>query len=209
MTVESTTSTSIQISWTGSCSKVDKYEVKWERDTTRECCDVNLFNKTIINDSTSYNITELEEDSHYTIIVTANKSGIVVNSSIMEVTPEAGKDTFCGIVNDMKLCPFFPAPSSPPTCVSTTEVTSFSITVLWGPVDCIHRNGDITGYSVRYGVQGSGGTQTVSISGSAVTETTISGLDFSTNYSIEVAAVNNAGIGTYSDPRVFTTEGKV
>ena len=49
----------------------------------------------------------------------------------------------------------------------------------------------------------------MSISGSAVTETTISGLDFSTNYSIEVAAVNNAGIGTYSDPRVFTTEGKV
>ena len=106
VTVESTTSTSIQISWTGSCSKVDKYEVKWERDTTRECRDVNLFNKTIINDSTSYNITELEEDSYYTIIVTANKSGIVVNSSIMEVTPEAGKDTFCGMVNDMKLCPF-------------------------------------------------------------------------------------------------------
>ena len=105
--------------------------------------------------------------------------------------------------------PFFPAPSAPPTCVSTTEVTSFSITVLWGPVDCIHCNGDITGYSVRYGVQGSGGTQSVSISESAVTETTISGLNFSTNYSIEVAAVNNAGIGNYSNSIFFTTEGKV
>ena len=103
---------------------------------------------------------------------------------------------------------FFPAPSAPPTYVSTTEVTSFSITVIWGPVDCIHSNGDVTGYSVHYGVQGSGKTENVSISGSAVTETTISGLDFSTNYSIQVAAVNNVGIGIYSDPIIFTTESK-
>ena len=104
--------------------------------------------------------------------------------------------------------PFLPAPSASPTCVSTIEVTSSSITVLWGTVDCIHHNGNITGYSVRYRVQGSGRTQTVSVSGGAVTETTISGLDFATNYSIEVAAVNNAGIGVYSDTIVFTTKSK-
>ena len=62
---------------------------------------------------------------------------------------------------------------------------------------------------MRYGVQGSGRTQTVSALGGVVTETTISGLDFATNYSIEVAAVNNAGIGVYSDTIVFTTESKV
>ena len=104
---------------------------------------------------------------------------------------------------------FLPAPSASLTCVSTTEVTSSSITVVWGTVDCIHHNGNITGYSVRYGVQGSGRTQTVSALGGVVTETTISGLDFATNYSIEVAAVNNAGIGVYSDTIVFTTESKV
>ena len=64
-------------------------------------------------------------------------------------------------------------------------------------MNCIHRNGDITGYSVRYGVQGSG-TQTVSVPGGGATIITISGLTPSTTYSIEVAAVNSAGTGVYS-----------
>ena len=104
MTMESITSTSIHISWTGSCSAVDEYVVTWERDTTRKCRDVHLVNATIIIDSTCYNITGLEEDSHYTIIVTAIRVGIAVNSSIMGRTAEAGKYTCCGIVYDKKLC---------------------------------------------------------------------------------------------------------
>ena len=55
-------------------------------------------------------------------------------------------------------------------------------------MDCIHCNGDITGYSVWYGVEGSGSTQTMSVSGGSVTEATISGLTPSTTYSVEVAA---------------------
>ena len=84
--------------------------------------------------------------------------------------------------------------------MTTSDVTSSSITVQWGTVNCIQRNGDITGYSVRYGVQGDGSTQTVSVSGGDTTETTISGLDSSTNYAIEVVAVNSIDIGTYSNP---------
>ena len=61
---------------------------------------------------------------------------------------------------------------------------------------------------MRYGVQGSESTQTVSVAGGFTTETTISGLDSATNYSIEVAAVNNGGIGEYSDPIIFLTDGK-
>ena len=96
-----------------------------------------------------------------------------------------------------------PAPSAAPTSVSVSEVTSSSIIVQWGAVDCIHRNGDITGYSVRYGVQKSGSTQTVSISGGSVTEATISGLTPSTIYSIEVAAVTGEDhIGVYSSSMV-------
>ena len=94
---------------------------------------------------------------------------------------------------------FPPAPSAAPTSVSVSEVTTSSITVRWGAVNCIDRNGDITGYSVRYGVQGSGSTQTVSVSGGGATVATISGLESSTTYSIEVAAVNSAGTGVYSD----------
>ena len=104
-------------------------------------------------------------------------------------------------------CP--PAPSAPPTSVSTSDVTSFSITVQWGAVDCIQRNGDITGYSVRYGVQGSGSTPTESVSGGATTEATISGLAAATSYDIEVAAVNSAGTGVYSDPLTVLTSGEL
>ena len=53
---------------------------------------------------------------------------------------------------------------------------------------------------MRYGVQGSAvGDRTVQmVSGGDTAQTTISGLSPSTNYSIEVAAVNILGTGTYS-----------
>ena len=104
---------------------------------------------------------------------------------------------------------FPPAPSAAPTSVSASEVTSSSITVQWGAVDCIHRNGDITGYSVGYGVQGSGSTQTESVSGGGVTMGQVSGLVASTTYSIEVAAVNSAGTGIYSPIIMQLTQGIV
>ena len=92
----------------------------------------------------------------------------------------------------------FPAPSAPPTKVTASDVTSSSITLQWGAVNCNQHNGDITGYSLRYGVQGGGSTHIVGVSGGNTTEITISGLHASTNYSIEVAAVNSVGIGIYS-----------
>ena len=45
----------------------------------------------------------------------------------------------------------------------------------------------------------------MSVSGGSVTEATISGLTPSTNYSIEVAAVNNIGTGVYSSPMIAET----
>ena len=101
-----------------------------------------------------------------------------------------------------------PAPSAAPTSVRESGVTSSSITVQWGAVNCTDRNGDITGYSVWYGVQGSGSTQTMSFSGGSLTEATISSLMPSTTYSIQVAAVNSAGIGVYNDDIVIETYGK-
>ena len=102
---------------------------------------------------------------------------------------------------------FPPAPSAPPTSVSTSNVTSSSISVQWGPVDCIHRNGDITGYSVRYVVVGNGNPQSMSVSGGATTGFNITGLSPASNYSVEVAARNGAGIGVYSAPEFVITEG--
>ena len=60
---------------------------------------------------------------------------------------------------------------------------------------------------MRYEVQGSGSTQTVSVSGGSVTEATISGLTPSTTYSIEVAAVTGVNrIGVYSSPVTGETD---
>ena len=107
---------------------------------------------------------------------------------------------------------YLPAPSAAPTSVSVSEVTSSSIAVQWGAVDCIHRNGDITGYSVRYGVQGSGeGDRTVEMASgdSSGGMYNISGLSAATVYTIEVAAVNSAGTGIYSDAVTDLTIGIV
>ena len=100
-----------------------------------------------------------------------------------------------------------PVPSAAPTSVRTFSDSSSSITVQWEMVPCIHRNGDITGYSVQYGVVGSGSTQTVSVSGDT-RQTTIFGLRPSRTYSIQVTAVNSAGTGLYSAPTNQLTLGK-
>ena len=105
------------------------------------------------------------------------------------------------------MCVLSSAPSAPPSSVSATVENSTSITVQWGEVPCIHQNGVITGYSVQFGVMGSGNTQTIPVDGAATTETTITGLTPSTTYSISVAGVNNQLIGTYSSAVNELTEG--
>ena len=92
--------------------------------------------------------------------------------------------------------------------MSVSEVTSSSITVQWGPVNCTKRNGDITGYSVRHGVQGSADRTAVMVSGdSSGGMYVISGLSAATVYTVEVAAVNSAGTGVYSDLLTSLTSG--
>ena len=73
-------------------------------------------------------------------------------------------------------------------------------------MQCIERNGNITGYLVRYGIQENKAVQT-SVIGGVSTEITISGLTFGANYSIAVAAVNSADIGKYSFPIIVTAQG--
>ena len=96
-------------------------------------------------------------------------------------------------------------PSAAPTSVSVSKVTSSSITVQWEEVPCIHHNGNITGYLVQYGVVGSDSTQNMCVS---ETNTTIFNLIESTTYTIKVAAVNDVGIGVYTEPMMITAQSK-
>ena len=99
------------------------------------------------------------------------------------------------------------APSAAPTPVSATS-TSTTITVQWGPVECIHHNGVITGYSVQY--TGGESTQTMSAPGdSSGGSYEITGLEPSTTYSIQVAAVTGTSrIGPYSSTITEVTSGE-
>ena len=53
---------------------------------------------------------------------------------------------------------------------------------------------------MRYGAVDGGGKDTVSIAGGGTTESTISVSTTTTAYYVQVAAVNSAGIGIYSEP---------
>ena len=96
-----------------------------------------------------------------------------------------------------------------PSSITNLDTTDTSITVQWGAVPCIDRNGDITSYSVRYGVEeNSENSITVLVTGTALGGTyQITGLEPVTVYDIGVAAVTSTGTGEYRDIGI-TTDGK-
>ena len=94
----------------------------------------------------------------------------------------------------------------PPANVMATVENSFSITVQWNAPSslCSAMNGLITSYSIRYTIQSNGIPQTPLQRDGL--EITLTGLTPFTEYSIEVAAVNeNGDVGVYSEPEVVMT----
>ena len=153
-----------------------------------------------------YTLTSLQEGTEYSITVTASLSGGgTTDSSLTANTVTASESNTGSPKSTLSLIRnILSAPSAPPFYVAVTGVTSSTITVQWGSVPCVHQNGDITGYWFLYGAIGSGSTQTLIVDAST-TQTSITGLNPSTTYSIEVAAVNIAGTGVYSEPETNNT----
>ena len=86
--------------------------------------------------------------------------------------------------------------------------SSTSITVQWGPVECRHQNGEIKGYSVRYGEEGEARSVQMVPGDSNGGMTAVSGLTRETVYTVQVTAVTSDGTGVYSDPlRIKTPDG--
>ena len=81
-----------------------------------------------------------------------------------------------------------------------SDVSSTSITIQWGSLDCTHHNGEITGYSVRYQEEGSETEGRVMVPGGLTQQAVVSELAPGRLYSLSVAALNGAGEGAYSDP---------
>ena len=93
ISVDSTTATSITLSGgVPSDSVVDSYEVMWETDDIGGCSSGSDMDSTTIADgSTSYDIMGLEEDSRYTITVTASNSAGSSADTVTAMTLEAGE----------------------------------------------------------------------------------------------------------------------
>ena len=77
------------------------------------------------------------------------------------------------------------------------ETTVFTITVKWDPVDCMYQKGVITNYAIQYYKQDRE-NETI-VNSTSMLEYTITDLQPLTMYGIEVAAVNDAGIGVYGN----------
>ena len=59
--------------WTTGGSEGVSYTVVWQRNTSGDCSDEDQGNDTITDGSTNYEIVNLEEDSSYSIEVTASE----------------------------------------------------------------------------------------------------------------------------------------
>ena len=98
--------------------------------------------------------------------------------------------------------PLSPVPSAPPAGLTAFNVAPTSFSVQWENVPCIQRNGDITGYSVRYGVLGNGGMETLTMVVPDVLMTNLTGLVPETSYLVQVAGINGEGVGVYGETTV-------
>ena len=99
-----------------------------------------------------------------------------------------------------------PVPSAPPAGLTAFNVAPTSFSVQWENVPCIQRNGDITGYSVRYGVLGNGGMETLTMVVPDVLMTNLTGLVPDTSYLVQVAGVSGEGVGVYGEITVTTPQ---
>ena len=95
--------------------------------------------------------------------------------------------------------------------VTLTDLTPTSVSFQWGSVDCIHRNGQITGYSINYNRQGSSGSTSVLVTVNSPSDGgayTIIALEPSEMYDVEIAAQNTIGTALNTSGFTILTHGR-
>ena len=96
-------------------------------------------------------------------------------------------------------------PNAPPSNVQGHNISSTSILVQWGDVPAADQNGIILSYTVTYKAL-PGGTPKAEKVIASTTETTLTGLNEYTNYSITVFASTVKGDGNVSKPIIVITD---
>ena len=94
--VTSSTATSLSTFWVlNDGSVVTEYELTWHRDTTVECSNDDEGSIIFTDETTSYDIIGLEEDSNYIIKViasnSAGRSQVSELNTIIGITTDSGK----------------------------------------------------------------------------------------------------------------------
>ena len=190
--------TTIRITGRVPGSVVTGFVVEWQRVTVG-CSDED--ERTVNGDFTSYTITGLEPGNRYTITVTvSNSAGTApVSNTVTAMTEETGEREREYLTHTVQ----FTAPTEAPDGVSEVSVTANSITVQWGEVPCLDRNGEISGYTVEVTLNGMV-VATENVNDGSARRGTVSGLNPSTEYIVTVAAVNSAGTGPFSGISITT-----
>ena len=90
--VEFTGATTISLSWSiSNGSVVTSYEVVWQRDTTVGCPYADEGSVTVSAASFDYLINGLEQDSRFTVTVTASNAAGSSQVTVTAMTDDAGK----------------------------------------------------------------------------------------------------------------------
>ena len=198
------TATSITITWTDTTTtNIDRYEVTYSY-TVRRCSAPPgpAMTNTVTSTSRSHTLINLNEDSTYNITV-RNINGAASNmATITADTATAGNHHMTNIPNKYGYSVSTPTvPSTGPSSVTPTTVGTTSITIEWSEPNCTDRNGDITGYRVRYGPTSTPSQrQIANISDPGRRMFTVDREFITLSYDFEVAAVNVDGTGPYSTP---------
>ena len=202
----SLTATSVDISWTQPdfSLPVVEYRILLTRVTGNGQALCTGSRPAVTTTDTSMSFTGLEEFSTYTVTITAkfNPFGelILAMSSRSFTTLSVGKSEqiIKPIIIQFLL---IVAPTGSPRDV-TPSMTSRSIMVTWDTIECIERNGIITGYTVVFQEQGG-----ADVPGDVVDMTFTAGdLTPYTSYLFQVAGVNDVGTGPFTDIIIITTD---
>ena len=181
------------------------FEVRWQRDTSVGCSDENEGTIFVDGPFSSYQISGLQPGNRYTITVTvSNTAGTSpASNTVTGTTLETGRRECHLHCVCLLCCVFFStAPSAGPASVTAGTVTINSITVQWEEVPCLHRNGEITGYTVV--ARTSGENDRVADVNDIARKVIMSGLNRNTQYSVNVTASNSAGTGPSSSIDIKT-----
>ncbi|CAD5206955.1 unnamed protein product [Bursaphelenchus okinawaensis] len=123
--------------------------------------------------------------------------GLDKNSEYVVRVASVGPDDQGKTSDSLKFKTYSDIPDAPPLNVKAEAYSPNAIILRWSPPVENKRNGDITGYKIRYKMKGSKAVN-VNVNGN-INEFKIEGLEPGNSYQIRVAAQTLNGTGVYSD----------